>query len=77
VRREVKPELSIAAVGELVTASHDELESVTFTTLVAAHVHTAGVGDDFQVADARLETPSPVGIENVRILSGYALHAFY
>jgi hypothetical protein len=69
--------LSVAAVRELVAASHDELEPVTFTTLVAAHVHTARVGHDFQVADARFETPRPVGIENVRILSRYALHAFY
>jgi hypothetical protein len=67
---------AVASVSQLVAASHDELKPVTFAALIAADVHAASVGNNFEIPDARLVTPAAVGVEDVGVLGGNALHAF-
>jgi len=66
-----------AAVRQLVAATHEELKPVTFAALVAADVHAADIADDFEISGARLMPPRAIGVEDMPILCGYALHALY
>ncbi|HUP93845.1 MAG TPA: hypothetical protein VM164_02975 [Burkholderiales bacterium] len=69
--------LTVAAVRQLVAATHEELKPVTFTALVAADVYAADIADDFKISGARLMPPRAIGVEEVPILCGNALHARY
>ena len=66
---------AVAAVRKLVAAPHDELKAVAFAALAAADVYATRVRDDFQKAFARLEAPRAIGVVEVAILGGNALHA--
>ena len=69
--------LTVAAVRQLVTSAHQELKPVTFAAFVAADVYAADIADDFKISGTRLMPPRAIGVEDMPIFCGYALHALY
>jgi len=64
----------VSAVGQLVAPAHHELKPVTLAAFAAAHEHPGRIAYDFEMTRARLTTPCAIGIEDMPVLGGNALH---